>query len=380
MTFRRRCLALALALCPVAFAGCSQPETQPPLPAASADELEAGLAAGAAAPLAPGLAVVVDHPAYARWSGAAGLADVATGEALTAEHHFRAGSILKIAVAAATLQLVESGERSLDDTLVELLPPALAARIPGADAITLRMLLGHTSGIPEFVDDALHLAVAADPLHQWTLDELLDRALARPPAFPPGEGFVYSNTNYLLLGEILTATAGAPWRTVVAERVFARAGLVDTVLPPVGDAACPGCASGYQPAGGALRDVTSVDPSMAGAAGGCAMITTAADLATLLRALTDGELFDSPDTLDLMLEFRDATDGAGLSGYGLGLERYQVDGVTVFGHLGGTAGYHSFVVIEPDSGVVASGFMTVRGNIGAFIVPVLDIVARIPAP
>lgn len=379
MTNAHRSAGSALALCLLLLLGCSH-AARPPLPAASADELEMLLDDGVAAPLAPGLSVFLDHPDYAPWSGASGVADVDTGAPLSASHRFRAGSALKVAVATATLQLVEDGELSLDDSLVALLPNSITSRIEHAGAITVRMLLGHTSGIPDFSGEAFHAEVFADPLHEWTRDELLDRALARPRSFAPGEGWLYSNTNYLLLGEILEATTGQTWREVVTERVFARAELHDSSLPLVGDAECAGCARGYELLDGALVDVTSIDPSMAGAAGGGAWITTLEDLAKLLRALTDGRLFDSAATLDAMLDFTELTTPYGLTGYGLGLERYEIGGIVLIGHLGTTAGYRTFVLSNQETGAITSGLMNVRGDVGAFVVPAVQASARAPEP
>jgi D-alanyl-D-alanine carboxypeptidase len=277
------------------------------------------------------------------------------------------------------LQLVERGQRSLDDKLPAVLPQTITTRVANADAITIRMLLNHTSGIPEFSTDAFDAELLQNPARVWTLDEHLDRAAAQPPLFAPGAGWSYSNTNYLLLGEILAATTGQPWRRVLAERVFARAELEDTSLPVDGEHTCARCSHGYEFIDGKPIDVTEIDPSMSGAAGGASLVTTTRDLAKLVRALAGGKLFDKTETLQSMLAFVDAPLPAeAQTGYGLGVTRFRTGDIELVGHLGGTAGYQSFVFIHPSSGIVASGYMNRRGDFGAFIMPVLEALARLP--
>ena len=100
---------------------------------------------------------------------------------------------------------------------------------------------------------------------------------------------------------------------------------------------------------------------------------------TFLRALSAGTLFDDPASLKTMLEFVNAPDAqSSQKGYGLGVAQFDAGGIILIGHLGGTAGFQSFVFLHPDSGVAASVHMNRAGDFGAFIVPVLDAIRRIP--
>jgi D-alanyl-D-alanine carboxypeptidase len=375
--YRFAFMLCALSACSSANHDSELHDSTKPFPETAAADLQQTLDQVVAADVAPGVSVVVDRPGYAAWSGAAGVADIETRVALTPTEGFRAGSILKTAVATAVLQLVEHGKLSLDDKLTERLPEQFTAGIPSASAITLRMLLEHTSGIPEFDDAAFDAALVADPTHIWTLSELLERAALFPPLFPPGAGWSYSNTDYVLLGEIISQSAGKPWRQVVRERVFARAGLHQSSLPEEGNPRCDGCSRGYEAIDGTLVDYTEVDPSMAGAAGGDALITTTADLATFLGALAAGKLFDDPATLDLMLDFCDAVvEEQAQTGYGLGIARFQVGDAELIGHLGGAVGFQSFVFYQPSSRTVVSGVMNRTGDFGQFVLPVVAAVGR----
>ena len=349
-----------------------------PLPEVSQSDLERTLDEVVARGVAPGVSLTVAHPKYRTWSGASGVASLETHQALTPAERFRAGSILKMAVATAVLQLVEKGELSLDATLTELVPASLAARIADAHSITVRMLLRHTSGIPEFATPEFDEEVLNDPMHVWTFDEFYDRALVRPPLFAPGTGWSYSNTNYILLGSIIERTTGESWRATLRERVLERAGLANSELPEEGNPRCAGCSRGYHPVEDGIIDITEVDPSMAGPAGGDALVTTPADLVKLLGALVAGRLFDNPTTFELMSDFVDApVPEEAQDGYGLGLQHFQAGDLELVGHLGGAAGFQGFVLIHPATGIAASGYVNRYGDLGGFIVPVLDAIARI---
>jgi D-alanyl-D-alanine carboxypeptidase len=152
----------------------------------------------------------------------------------------------------------------------------------------------------------------------------------------------------------------------------------DTTLPDPGNVECLACAHGYIAMEGGMLDCTNVDPSMAGASGGHALISTAADLARLLEQLQAGAFFERAETLDTMLAFQPAPDPQKhLIGYGLGIMQIEAGGDVVIGHLGGTAGYTSFMLYVPATDRYMSGFMNVMGDPSAVLLPV---VARLAQP
>jgi D-alanyl-D-alanine carboxypeptidase len=364
-------------------AGCSDEPPAPP-PELSAElraDLQATLDKAVADGSTPGAALYVSGK-DGTWSGAAGVADIKGGVPMAPGDRFRAGSMLKMLVAAAVLQAVERGALDLDDVLTDRLPAEVTAGVQHADTINIGMLLANRSGIPEWMTPAVRQTVVTDPGHVWSLAEILGAIEGQPPVFNPGESFGYSNTNYVLLGEILSAVEGRSWREVVREQVIARAGMAATTLPDPGDIECPGCAHGYIAMKGEMLDATNVDPSMAGASGGHALITTAADLARLLEQLRAGALFDRAETLDAMLAFQPVPDGGGseagghMTGYGLGV--MQLDDATAgsVGHLGGTAGYMGFNLYVPATGRYVSGYINIMGDPGVLISPVVTRLAQ----
>ncbi len=126
-------------------------------------------------------------------------------------------------------------------------------------------------------------------------------------------------------------------------------------------------------AGAGLVDVTEVgvDPSMAGAAGGQALVTTAEDLDRFLKAMFAGELFQNAETLDVMQTFVPWAEGNPLSpwvvGYGLGLMKAEFPGdIKAIGHSGDGANFHAFVFYLPDQGITISGMANFPDGFACF--------------
>jgi D-alanyl-D-alanine carboxypeptidase len=318
-----------------------------------------------------GAALYVATADGSTWSAAAGVGDLETHRPLTPNDKFRAGSILKPFVATAVLEAVERGVLGLDDVLTDRLPPDVTARIKNADTIRIDMLLGHRSGIPDWLNGGADRAVVADPEHIYSLDEILAEVARLSPAFAPGASYQYSNTNYVLLGEILSRVSGRSWREEVRD-LFARSSLEQSSLPEPGDSSCPApCAHGYVELEGEVHDTTRVDPSMAGAAGGHALLTTTADVTRFFRHLRSGELFEHRSTLDAMFAFRPDPKNR-LDGYGLGVMKMEsIDG-PVLGHLGVTTGYQTFMLYIPATDRYVSGFINGTGDLDALLWPVIS--------
>jgi len=330
-----------------------------------ASQLQAALEAAVESPDTnfPGAVLYVRSPEFGPWTGAAGLGDIKTNTAVRPDDRFRAGSVIKPFISIVTLQLVEEGRFSLDDPLPAVLPGNITGRFAASDEITVRMLLNHTSGIADWLTDTAIVEIAANPARVREVDEYLDIAAAQEPCFAPGKGWTYSNTDYNLLGLVIEQATRHSWREAVRERVIEPLHLEDTLLPEPGDVSIPGkYTHGYLDMGGELVDFTAVDPSMAGAAGGHALVTTTADLARFLDAVLAGELFQNARTLDEMLTLvampADASPSGLAVGYGLGMMKYVLPGgMEMLGHSGGTAGYEAFIYYLPAQGISISGAM-----------------------
>jgi D-alanyl-D-alanine carboxypeptidase len=288
------------------------------------------------------------------WASA-GVARVEGELALTRQSRFRIASTTKTFVAAATLQLVEQGALSLDDTVEQWLPGVVTGPLHDGSGITVRQLLQHTSGLANHVDDQVALlegATSADEVRAlleraWSADELIALALAHPPQFAPGEGWAYTDTGYVLIGQVLEAVTGETWHTRVESQLLAPLGLSDTIVPSV-DLAIPGAAMhGYAqlPGDDGPSDVTALNPSSLGAAG--ALLSTPSDVARFFAALLAGDVLGPAQLAQMQTTV--AIEGEGGPEYGLGLA--WVPSACEGGrwmHDGDTLGYHTRTGVSAD--------------------------------
>ena len=211
---------------------------------------------------------------------AAGTTSRTSGAPVESDTLFKIASISKLYVAAATVMLVADDQLSLDDTVAQLLPD-MAGQVANSGSITLRMLLQHRSGIPDFIDQDGFSWVDA-PGDNAAAVALVSGASAE---FDPDRRYKYSNTNYVLLGEIMDRELGYYHQDFVDERILTPLGLSDTYAE-LSDVALDDVMSGY--------DVTSDDADWKEAdyrLPGGSMIATADDTGRFLRALIDGSLF-----------------------------------------------------------------------------------------
>ena len=318
------------------------PPPAPPVDPATAAVLQKALEAARKAMVIPGIEATVILADGRTWTGVAGDAVAATHVKVTPQTPFPIASVTKTFTAALILRLAEQGRLTIDDPLARWLPD-----YPNAAHITLRMLLTHTSGLADFfqnpkLDTALNKAKG----RVWTPAEVLP--FVAKPAFAPGKGWGYSNTNYVLLGLVAERAGGAPWADQVREDFFVPLGLASTYVQGVVTPSVPPAHSnqmfiGY---GGKilprdLSDGSSIAPftAVATAAYSAGSIaSTTEDLARWARALYSGAVL-APASLAEMLTFDpDITRYAALA-YGLGVSRVKIDGRFVaVGHTGALAG------------------------------------------
>lgn len=230
-----------------------------------------------------GIIVYVDQAGEAPQFYAAGWKNKLTQEPADPHALFRIGSISKLYIATAVAKLASNGSLSLDKTLADYLPD-LADRIENADQITLRMMVQHRSGIPNFTDAAGWDWFAS----QTDINEALELVLDEPADFEPDARYSYSNTNYLLIGRILDNTLGYSHHQYIEEEILAPLGLTHTVSL-LSQVQYDDVVSGYWYAyDDDLRQLDHVIP-------GGSMIATAEDVGIFLRALNDGSLLNDDE-------------------------------------------------------------------------------------
>ncbi len=330
-------------------------------PAASSSEVEAerALLEAELARLLPALGAPGATLAIARGDAnpiavSAGVADLETGEAMPPDARMFGGSTGKTFVAALVLQLVAEGKVALDDRVApHFETEGWYASLPNSDVLTVRMLLSHTSGLPRYVlDERLWRTLNEEPDRTFEPKELLQFVSGVAAVHPPGEGWAYSDTNYLVLGLLVEKLTGQSYYAELERRVLAPLALTDT--EPSTKRRYARLPQGYTSEGNKppffLAGTTVLDgeyifnPSFEWTGGG--LVTSASDMTRWASALYGGKVVETP-LFEAMFEATPigASDGAG---YGLGVFVWPSPWGDVVGHGGIFPGYQTQVLYLRD--------------------------------
>ena len=284
----------------------------------------------------PGLAVLIARDGKIVFQGGFGFADLAKKIPVTAETKFRIGSVTKQFVAAAILRLEADGKLAVTDKLEKFYPG-----FPRGAAITLHQLLNHTSGIHSYTGKPEFMArvtqpIAPEDLIAWFRDD--------PADFAPGAGFLYNNSAYFLLGEIVAKVAGKSLDAYLRETFFTPLGMKDTGIfvnatPPAG------IALGYSMAAGKATPALDWDMSWAGGAG--ALYSTVGDLFRWSEALFGGQVVPA-EAIKRMTTAVKLPPGVDGMSYGYGLVMSTLNRLPAIGHGGGLNGWSSDLTRLPD--------------------------------
>ncbi|PVE94784.1 serine hydrolase domain-containing protein [Microbacterium sp. TPD7012] len=377
---QRLLAVVATAAVAVGLAGCAAPAPEASAkPSAAADgavefdaaTLTAMFEEQAEEMMLPGAVVIVRTPdgdievpyGVTEWGGST---------PVTLDDHIRIGSNTKTWTGTVILQLVEDGRIALEDPVSKYRPD-----VPNGDNITIEQLLTMRSGLFNYTTTLeLNAALDETPDRVWDPEELVRMGLAGEPYFAPGEGYMYSNTNTVLLGLIAEQLEGKKLPEIYQERLFEPLGLTETSFPALADASiAEPVAHGYMFSnnvdtmeGSALpadelaaaqagellpTDHTDDNPSWAWSAG--AGISTAPELATWVEALGGGGVL-SDEMQQKRIESVQPSDGEGAYGWGVaGMGSF-------YGHIGEMPGYNSFMGYDPETDVTVVVWATLAPN------------------
>jgi CubicO group peptidase (beta-lactamase class C family) len=271
------------------------------------------------------------------------------------EAQFRVASVTKTFTAVVVLQLVQEAKLSLSDSVERWLPGTVAGHGYDGSKITVEHLLRHQSGLYDYLatpemGSLLDSASAFEANRFAAISQAERVALAMnvSPLFAPGEGFAYSNTNYLLLGMIIEAVTGATWREQVEHRIIAALGLVGTSVPGYNPFFTGPHVRGYHefPDRDERFEVTATSLISSADSG---VVSTLADLNHFFQSLVRGELL-APASLAVMQDTR-SIDHPAFPGseYGLGLVWSPLScGGGYWHHPGDTFGYWVWTGVNAD--------------------------------
>lgn len=277
----------------------------------------------------------------------AGRADVKRRGAPRATDHMRIASVAKAFSGAVALRLVQEGKLGLDDTIGQRLPTMPKAWA----AVTVRQMLNHTSGLPDYTQSKGFIKQAGtNPKGFVSPAKVISWVSASPLVFKSGSKYEYSNTDNIVVGLIAQAVTDQPYGTLLKDIVFDPAGLSQTSFPTRVALPTP-YIHGYLVAPGEEdQDVsTFLSPSGAWASG--AIVSTPANLNVFIRSLLGLKFFDAAQQQEQMRFVRGGNSsppGPGRNSAGLALFRYQSRCGTVYGHTGNFPGYVQFAAATAD--------------------------------
>lgn len=319
----------------------------------------------------PGATIGFALPDGRSASVSVGLADVENKIPLKPTDRMLAGSIGKTYVSAVMLQAVQEGKLDLDAKIERWFArDTWFPRLPNAKDITLRMLMNHSSGIPEHVlDKDFIAAMKKDPDRIWKPEELIAYILDAKPLFAAGHGWSYADTNYILVGMIFERVTKKTVYGEVERRILKPFKLERTI--PSDRRVLPEVITGYSmpnsPFGFEGRVIIDgkfiINPQMEWTGGGFA--STAEDLASWAKLLYEGKVLKK-DTLDQMLAGVAASEGRGSGAgnkYGLAVQIRPSEWGVSYGHGGWFPGYRSEMEYFPQHKIaVAVQFNTDDGR------------------
>lgn len=297
----------------------------------------------------------------------AGRADIRRKGAPSATKHMRIASVSKAFSGAVALQLVRDGRLGLDDTIGQRLP----TMPPAWAGVTVRQMLAHTSGVPDYTQSEDFARQASnDPRGFVSPRAIIDWVRADPLAFAPGSSYAYSNTDNIVIGLIAQAVTGRSYQDLLGGIVFGPAKLRQTSFPTRRIALPAPFLRGYAVAPGEPdRDVTTfLSPSGAWASG--AVVSTPRDLNAFIRAYLRPRFFDAAQQREQM-RFRSggrsSPPGPGQNAAGLALFRYRTRCGTVYGHTGSFPGYVQFAAATADGRRAATTTLNIAAPTGPLL-------------
>lgn len=252
---------------------------------------------------------------------------------------FRIASNTKAFVSTVLLQLEAEGKLSMNDTVDRWLPGLVAANGNDGRKITIRQLLNHTSGLPDYTNDLrISGTYVADinPYRKWDPRTLVKAATANKQLSAPGTKFNYANTNYVLGGLVIQAATGHHPAVEVRNRIIKPLGLTNTTFPEADPKLYGNWLHGYF----TIRDISFTNVQVFGAAG--AMVSTQEDLADFTRALASGRLLPRAQQREMQQVVSPDMP------YGLGVVMAKTPCGTAWSHNGAVLGYFSQWYTSPD--------------------------------
>ena len=312
----------------------------------------------------PAVSIAVYSEKEGWWAGAKGYASIEQKTLMQNCHLQYLQSVSKSYLAVEMLQLNERGKIDFSAPIIRYLPARYVKYVSDAEKITVRMLLNHTSGVPEYNHDAKFISdVILHPLKNFSSEDCLKAIQNDSLQFPPGSKYRYTNTNYLLLSLIADAIVG-DHTAFIREHIFAPLHLVNSFYKKdqnyLNHLYLPDSYWDVFNAGVPVNITPFQKMTVACSKGDDGVVSTTVDAVKYLKGLMEGKLL-RPESLQQMLDF--VKDEKGNKRYGMGMAYFDLGGLPGYGHGGGGIGAGCGLVYIPSHKL----YVFVATNLGVFV-------------
>lgn len=295
-----------------------------------------------------GVSVTVISP-EGTWNGVGGMADIQNKVPMSANNTLRIGSMTKMFTAATILKLQEEGALNIKDKINKYISSDITNHIANANDVTIEQCLNHTSGILNYLSNDVIVQIMNGTVSKFEAARTLKFIYDKPATDPPGQGKVYSNSNFLLLALIINRVTGKSAYRAVTEKIITPLRLKNTSASTTLPSSLTKSYFREKDNAGEFQDVTHIDNDGSGGQdaldGG--LIASSEDVANFLQALLTGKLL-SQASINLMKTYHTIDPGifAGepdmkdFKAYGLGLMKLDTDHGEALGHDGNVYGFN----------------------------------------
>nr|WP_314858981.1 serine hydrolase [uncultured Undibacterium sp.] len=299
----------------------------------------------------PGATVIVVKDGKTLLRKAYGIANMASKEALQADHVMRLGSITKQFTSVAILQLVEEGKIALNDPVTKFFPDYPIS----GKGITVEHLLTHTSGIPSYTGKPNFVAGAGKDI---SVQEMVDSFKNDALEFEPGTAYKYNNSGYFLLGAIIEKVSGEPYAKFVEKRLFTPLGMTNTAYEGY-ERSKQVRAAGYSQRTGEFEPSMKISMTQPYAAG--SLTSTVDDLAKWDAAVSAGKLLKAEHWKRAFTSYKLKNGQDTNYGYGWGIGQFESQ--TMISHGGGIPGFSTFALSLPKDKVYVAVLTNADGGL-----------------
>ncbi|MEO7766980.1 MAG: serine hydrolase domain-containing protein [Ferruginibacter sp.] len=289
--------------------------------------------------LLPGAAMAIYSESEGWWAGAKGYSNIEKKIPMQNCHLQYIQSVSKMYMAVEILQLKEQGKINLDDPMTKYLPVRYSRYLKNAEKITVRMMLNHRSGIPEYNSNPNFVSqVVQHPLDYFSAEDCLKSFAGEDPQFAPGSKYVYTNTNYLLLsliGDAITGDHAAYIKKNIFKPLSLNNSYYDLGHDYLTDANTPDTYWDVFNNGRPVNISEFQKETVVSSKGDDGIACTPVDAVKFLKGLMEGKLL-KPASMKEMMDF--VKDEKGNDRYGMGMIYFNLGGIIAYGHGGGGIG------------------------------------------